>query len=84
MKTEKLISFPAIKVNQWLKEWDKIPFDPMEHKAEPEKHFYVFSLPASYLKALSGIRRRSTTGGKLRSDDLGIQRRHDVLLRQLN
>jgi len=78
MKTEKQISFPAIKVNQWLKEWDKIPFNPKEHKAEPEKHFYVFSLPASYLKALSGIRRRSTTGGKLRSDDLGIQRRHDV------
>ncbi len=77
MKSQKKSAFPAIKVNQWLEEWDKIPFDPKSHKSEPEKFFYVFSLPASYLKALSGIRRRSATGGKLRSDDLGIQRRHD-------
>lgn len=77
MKTDKQYSYPAIKVNQWLKEWDNISFDANANRAKPEKHFYVFSMPASYLKALSGIRRRSAAGGKLRSEDLGIQRRHD-------
>jgi len=67
----------ALKVRQWLKEWDKVTFDVKEHRGRPAPHFYIFTLPASDLKALSGIQRRTTAGGLLRSKDLGIQRRHD-------
>lgn len=68
---------PALRVNQWLPEWKKVPFAPKFHRRQPEPHFYLFKLPASWLKALSGIYRRTTQGGQLRSRDLGIQRRHD-------
>jgi hypothetical protein len=67
----------ALKVHQWLPEWEKVRFSPSAHRREPEPYFYVFKLRASWLKALSGIYRRTTKGGQLRSRDLGIQRRHD-------
>jgi DGQHR domain-containing protein len=67
----------ALKVEQWLAEWEKVPFSPKSHRRKPEPHFYLFTLPASWLKELSGIYRRTTQGGLLRSEDLGIQRRHD-------
>jgi hypothetical protein len=67
----------GIKVKQWLREWNTVSFDSKERRRRPEPHFYVFSLSAAELRALSGIQRRSTTAGKLRSEDLGIQRRHD-------
>ena len=67
----------ALKVHQWLREWDSVSFNKAERRREPEPHFYLFTLPAAELKALSGIYRRTTKGGQLRSRDLGIQRRHD-------
>lgn len=67
----------AIKVSQWLPEWNEVEFDDEDHRRKPDPHFYVFSMPASQLKALSGIRRRTTEGGLLRSEDPNIQRRHD-------
>src|ERR1700686_3628157 len=70
-------SIPALVVRQWLPDWEKVAFSPKAHRRRPEEHFYLFTLPASWLKALSGISRRSTQGGLLRSKDLGIQRRHD-------
>ena len=65
----------ALKINQWLDEWDQIPFDPKDHKAKPEPFFYMFTLPAADLKSLSGIYRR--TKKRSSSNILGIQRRHD-------
>lgn len=47
------------------------------HREHPEPHFYLFKLDASLLRSLSGIARRTTLVGQLRSEDLGIQRRHD-------
>jgi DGQHR domain-containing protein len=67
----------ALKVHQWLHEWDSVKFSKAERRRRPEPHFYLFALPAADLKALSGIYRRTTAGGQLRSSDLGIQRRHD-------
>ena len=67
----------ALKVHQWLREWDSVSFNKAERRREPEPHFYLFTLPAAELKALSGIYRRTVKGGQLRSRDLGIQRRHD-------
>jgi hypothetical protein len=67
----------AIKVHQWLDEWDKTPFDRGKWRARPHPHFYLFSLDAYELKALSGIERRETSGRLRQEQDLGIQRRHD-------
>jgi hypothetical protein len=72
----------ALKVQQWLKEWDKVKFNPKAHQRKPEDHFYIFSLSASSLKALSGIQRRTIKEGTPRALDLGIQRRHDELRSQ--
>lgn len=67
----------ALRVHQWLPEWDEVDFDPREHRRRPPKNFYLFTLPAAELRALCGISRRSTDKGIARSLDLGIQRRHD-------
>ena len=72
-KSQKLIS--AMKVQQWLKDWDVVAFEEQEYRRRPERYFYIFSLPASELKALSGVYRRTKSG--VQSYDLGIQRRHD-------
>jgi DGQHR domain-containing protein len=67
---------PALRVRQWLAEWDDIAFDPAHHRAEPEHWFLLFSLSAGQLRALSGISRRKV-GERRRADELGIQREHD-------
>lgn len=67
----------ALKVNQWLKEWEDVDFNPEENRAKPNPCFYLFTLSAPELKALTGINRREIKPGQLRSNELGIQRRHD-------
>lgn len=67
----------AIKVHQWLSDWDKVDFNPQDHRRKPEPHFYMFTLSASDLKALSGIYRRPTMDGYSRESDMNIQRRHN-------
>ncbi len=66
----------AIKVTQWLENWECVKFNVKLHRRKPEPHFYLVSLSANLLKRLSGIYRRSTASGRRRLD-LGIQRRHD-------
>ena len=67
---------PALKVKQWLSDWDKVEYDKKSFRKKPEEHFYTFSMSASTLKSLSGIQRR---GGKVagNSIDTGIQRAHE-------
>ncbi|WP_198283489.1 DGQHR domain-containing protein, partial [Sphingomonas sp. PAMC 26605] len=77
MTEPKLRTVPALKVNQWLSGWDKIDFNPDEHRAKPAQHFFMFSLPARELRSLSGISRRQANNVAPRTDDLGIQRQHD-------
>ena len=67
----------ALKVHQWLDQWDEISFDEAQNQARPKPHFYMFSMPAAQLRALSGIYRRDTTDGVPRREDLRIQRKHD-------
>lgn len=67
----------AMKVHQWLPEWEEVEFDDTQYRARPPEYFYLFTLPASELRSLSGIFRRDAEGGLARSRDLGIQRRHD-------
>lgn len=65
------ISIPAIKVHQWLDEWEKINFNEFDHKKRPKEYFHIISIKASILKALSGIQRRED------DRETGIQRKHD-------
>jgi len=67
----------AIKVNQWLDDWNKIEFSEESFRREPLPYFFIFKMAASDLKALSGIQKRTTEGGLPRSSDFGIQRLHD-------
>jgi hypothetical protein len=60
----------ALKVHQWLEEWGKVHFDARKRRAKPQDHFYLFSLDAYQLKALSGIERRSTAARLGQRDDL--------------
>ncbi len=69
-------SIPAIKVRQWLADWDEIGWDPAENRAEPKHWFYQFSLAAADLRALSGVYARTTNRTRA-SQDLGIQRQHE-------
>ena len=67
---------PALKVNQWLPRWDEIQWNPEEHRSEPPRSFYQFSISAQALRRLSGVYRR-TTDRPRGASDLGIQRRHE-------
>lgn len=68
---------PALRVKQWLPEWDQVNFDPSQNQTKPAPHFYVFSLSAAQLRKLSAIYRRDASDMTARKEDLGIQRRHD-------
>ena len=67
----------GLKVHQWLPEWDSLEFDESAQRRRPKSHFYLFSLSASDLKALTGVRRRSTERRSVGQFDSGIQRAHD-------
>lgn len=69
---------PALQVRQWLDTWDDLKYDPAQNRRKPEPHFYLAAMPASVLRALSGIQRRKARRGAPRGQELGIQRRHDV------
>lgn len=68
---------PALRVRQWLADWNQFRFDEDERQRKPEEHFYVVSLSAAELRSLSGINRRTVEHGLNRSEDLGVQRQHD-------
>ena len=68
---------PALKVRQWLPEWDSVRFDSTKRRRRPPQHFYVFSVSAQRLRALSGIQRRTDADRQIGSTETGIQRRHD-------
>ncbi|MBU0631672.1 DGQHR domain-containing protein [bacterium] len=65
----------AIKVNQWLEEWNSVRYD-TQFKKKPKPYFYTFSIKASLLKKLSGIQRRKADAVN-RATEIGIQRKHD-------
>ncbi len=72
---------PAIRVNQWLTQWDQYNYPPEARQSKPPKYFYISSMPVALLRRLSNIPRRGTetsTGRRKasgpRKDDIGIQR----------
>lgn len=75
--TEARRRIPALKVKQWIPDWEKIRWNSDEDRSRPEKEwFYQFSMAAADLKSLSGIYRR-TTDRRHAKEDPGIQRRHE-------
>lgn len=74
---------PAIRVRQWLPEWDSIQFDPDAQQARPLPHFLLCSIKARDLKALTGVYRRSTKGRLARAKDPNVQRGHDEARSQI-
>src|SRR6267143_4039109 len=77
MSESNRLEISAIKVTQWLANWSEIEFNQDAHRRKPEPHFYLFGIKAPDLKSLTGIQTRTTADGLLRSEDLGIQRKHD-------
>ncbi len=73
MKTANEI--PALIVRQWLKDWDDVFFSKDQHRKKPDPNFYLFTLPAPYLRRLSDVYRRKAD--KPRSQDMAIQRAHE-------
>ena len=71
------VELQAIVVHQWLAEWNKVKWDPEKRRSRPAHWYYLFSIPASDLKRLSGIYPRSVEARERGKEDLGIQRRHD-------
>ena len=72
---------PAIRVNQWLTQWDQYRYPPEARQSKPQKYFYISSMPVALLRRLSNIPRRGTktsTGRRQasgpRKEDIGIQR----------
>jgi hypothetical protein len=78
MSKKKVVTrVPALKVRQWLSDWDDIGWSKDDRGSEPQHWFYQFSMQADDLKALSGIYPR-TTKRQRGAEDLGIQRRHEA------
>lgn len=68
---------PAIRVRQWLPDWDSIHFDPNSQQAQPKPYFFLCSIKARDLKTLTGVYRRSIKGGLARAKDPNVQRGHE-------
>ena len=67
----------AIKVHQWLPEWDHVDFSEGERRRKPQPYFYMFSISAKKLRSLAAVYRRNTAIRADGVEDLGIQRQHD-------
>jgi hypothetical protein len=69
-------SISAIRVQQWLPEWDAVPFDAGRHRRRPDPCFYAFALPAGVLKRLTGVHKREARDAGSRAEELSTQRLH--------
>lgn len=76
-QSDNVSSVPALRVKQWLLEWDEVLFDESLHRREPPKHFYVTTMRASHLRALSDVHRRSTKDRTSGVSDTNSQRPHN-------
>lgn len=72
-------TIPALRVAQWLPEWEEVTFDKKALQSRPDPYFYLLSLRASHLKALTGVYRRSARPGKPRAKDPNVQRGHEEI-----
>lgn len=64
----------ALRVNQWLPEWDRIEFEPKKRQARPEPWFLLLSIPAVELRRLAAVEKRQTSPLIPGASETGIQR----------
>ncbi|MCQ6958600.1 DGQHR domain-containing protein [Mucilaginibacter aquariorum] len=70
------LTIPALKVNQWLPEWDDVNFDDSnDNRRKPEPYFLMFTIKAGLLKKLSKVYHRKADEN--RDVEIGVQRKHD-------
>ena len=67
------IEINAIKVNQWLSDWNDVQF--LQNRKKPKPYFYLFTINANTLKRLSKVYPRNTD--EKRNIEIGVQRKHD-------
>lgn len=67
-------SIPAIRVHQWLPEWDEVPTDADKFQSPPPREFFITSIRASQLKSLSDVHQRSASTDTRRENDPYVQR----------
>ena len=70
-------TIPALEVPQWREAWNDVSMDADKDRRPPPHHFYVMSVPAQVLKALSGVEKRSVDQRLSGGLDKGIQRALD-------
>lgn len=64
---------PALRLKQWLEEWEDYDFSVEAHRRRPPEHLYLFSMPAAQLRRLCAVYKRERDG----ADAEGIQRYRD-------
>jgi DGQHR domain-containing protein len=62
---EKYGRIRAIRVTQWLTEWDRVPNYDVKNRRKPESCFYQFSIPALLLKRIYDVHSRRANAGRL-------------------
>lgn len=70
-------SISIVKVHQWLQEWDRVPVDPARFQSAPPHFFYLASIRARDLQALSGVYPRNASEPGERENDPHVQRTLD-------
>jgi DGQHR domain-containing protein len=71
-------NIPGIRVKQWLPEWGRVPTDPEKFQSPPPREFYVTSVPASQLRALSDVHQRAASVDTPREQETAVQRTLEV------
>lgn len=66
-------SISALRLKQWLPEWDSYEFDELAQRKKPSKYMYLFSMSALKLRQLSDVYRRQREANEAE----GIQRARD-------
>lgn len=76
MSREKI---PLIRVNQWLRTWDKAHWDDDKGLGKPSDHFFVGAISLEKLRALAGVTKRDVEQRKDPKAIHGYQRAHEEI-----
>lgn len=64
----------AIKIKQWLQDWENVPSYGEKNRRKPPPYFYIFNIPALLLRRIYEVHSRQASIG--RTDESNIQRKH--------
>jgi len=74
---ERFNKIRALRVNQWLNEWDEVPRYNEKNRKKPKPHFYLFNIPALLLKRIYDVHARKAY--VTRTDEPYSQRKHSEI-----